>query len=169
MHKKIKISDIENAKNKQLNFNFDGLLDDIDSIGTVKADLLLESMGEFIKLSGHVYGIVLLTCDLCLKQYEYKLNFDVNEMFAKDSLYDAQSGKETEIKDGEFVTDLEGADEIDISDVLYQSVILDFPNKKVCDINCNGGDIFIREDENSSNKEIDPRMAIFKDIKIDRK
>ncbi len=169
MHKKIKITDIENAKNKQLKYAFDGLLDDIDSIGTIKADLLFEAMGDFIKLSGHVYGIALSTCDLCLKQYEYKLNFDIEEMFAKKSLYENLSGKETEIKEGEFVTDLEGADEIDVSDVLYQSVILDFPNKKVCDINCNGGDIFIREDENSQKKEIDPRMAIFKDIKIDRK
>ena len=168
MHKKIKILDIENAKDKKLNIAFDGLLDDIDSIGTIKADLVAESMGDFLKLSGHVWGIVLLTCDLCVKQYEYKLNFDINEIFAKKCLYENQGGKELEIKDGEFVTDLEGADEIDISDVLYQSVILDFPNKKVCDINCNGGDIFIRDDENSQEKEIDPRMAIFKDIKIDR-
>ena len=61
-------------------------------------------------------------------------------------------------------TDLNGADEIDIYDLLYQSVILQLPNKQVCGINCKGGK-FLRDDE----KFIpDERMAVFKTIKIEK-
>ena len=83
-------------------------------------------------------------------------------MFAKRALLD-DYGQETELKDGQFVTDLNGEDKIDIYDLLYQSVILNLPNKKVCGINCSG-DKFLKE-ENLS----DPRMDVFKNIKINPK
>ena len=66
-----------------------------------------------------------------------------------------------EIKEGQFVTDLNGADKIDIYDLLYQSVILNIPNKKVCGINCNE-DKFMKEEDLS-----DPRLEVFKNIKIE--
>ena len=56
---------------------------------------------------------------------------------------------------------LQGAEDIDIYDLLYQSVILNLPNKKVCGINCNG-DKFLKEEDLS-----DPRLDVFKNIKID--
>ena len=74
------------------------------------------------------------------------------------------SDKEFEIKEGQFVTDLNGAKEIDIYDLLYQSVILQLPNKKVCGINCKGAK-FMRDDEKFVQ---DDRMAIFKTIHIEK-
>ena len=96
---------------------------------------------------------------MCLKEFDYKLDFDIDEMYAKNALLD-EYGQETELKNGQFVTDLNGQDEIDIYDLLYQSVILNLPNKKVCGINCNG-DKFLKE-ENLS----DPRLDVFKNIQI---
>ena len=61
--------------------------------------------------------------------------------------------------------DLDGKDEIDIYDLLYQSVILNLPNKKVCGINCNEG-LFVSEEEY---KIPDERMSVFKNIKVDKK
>jgi uncharacterized metal-binding protein YceD (DUF177 family) len=80
-------------------------------------------------------------------------------MYAKNSLLD-EYGQETELKNGQFVTDLNGENEIDIYDLLYQSVILNLPNKKVCGINCKGNK-FLKE-ENLS----DPRLDVFKNIQI---
>ena len=80
-------------------------------------------------------------------------------MFAKEKIQD-DYGQEFELKDGQFVTDLDGKDEIDIYDLLYQSVILNLPNKKVCGINCNG-DKFLKEEDLS-----DPRLDVFKNIQI---
>ena len=60
---------------------------------------------------------------------------------------------------------LNGKDEINISDFVYQSVILHIPNKLVCDINCNGSEIvnkYIKTDFT------DPRLEVFKNIKLEK-
>lgn len=161
---KILIDDIENAPNKCLDIDFDEVIEDIPSKEPVKAHLKIKSLGDFIEITGNVKANLTLECDLCLKEFEYKLNEEIDEMFAKNALQE-EYGQETEIKDGQFVTDLEGKNEIDIYDLLYQSVILNIPNKKVCGINCNVG-LFVSDEE----MEVpDNRMDVFKNIKIDKK
>ena len=159
---KISIDELENTAEKTLYYSFDEEIKEVNSQGPIKADLTITSLGEFIEIKGKVSGIVKLECDLCLKEFDYKLDFDIDELYAKHALMD-DYGQEIEIKDGQFVTDLDGSDEIDIYDLLYQSVILNIPNKKVCGINCNG-DKFLKE-ENLS----DPRLEVFKNIKIEDK
>ena len=79
------------------------------------------------------------------------------------NIEEQNSFEEFEIKEGQFVTDLNGEKEIDIYDLLYQSVILNLPNKKVCGINCKGRE-FLEEQE-----IIDPRLEVFKNIQINPK
>lgn len=160
---KILIDDIENAPNKCLEVDFDEVIEDIPSKEPVKAHLKIKSLGDFIEITGNVKANLTLECDLCLKEFEYKLDENIDEMFAKNALQE-EYGQETEIKDGQFVTDLEGKNEIDICDLLYQSVILNIPNKKVCGINCNKG-VFQTDEEFV---EEDPRMEVFKHIKLDK-
>jgi uncharacterized protein len=163
----INIEDIENAPSNTLQINFEEYLNEVKSTEPIKADLTLTSLGEFIEITGTVQGTALLECDLCLEEFEHKIDFEIDELFAKNALQDDYA-QETEIKEEQFVTDLNGSESIDIYDLLYQSVILDFPNKKVCGINCKGGDIFIRDD-NSTQMEQDPRMSVFKSIKVNGK
>ena len=99
-----------------------------------------------------------------INEYEENMDFDIEEMFAKSSLLE-EYGQELELKDGQFVTDLNGENEIDITDLLYQSVIINFPDKKVCGINCKEG--FFETDE--TYQVPDTRMEVFKNIKVDRK
>ena len=160
---KILIDDIENAPNKCLEIDFAEVIEDVPSKEPVKAHLKIKSLGDFIEITGNVKANLTLECDLCLKEFEYKLDEDIDEMFAKNALQE-EYGQETEIKDGQFVTDLEGQNEIDICDLLYQSVILNIPNKKVCGINCNKG-VFQTDEEFV---EEDPRMEVFKHIKLDK-
>ena len=159
---KILIEDIEKEPDKTLNYKFDGEIKDLDGC-RLKADLNLKSLGGFIEVKGHVTGTVNLECDRCLNLFEYDLDFDIDETFAKLSLYD-EYAQEVELHSGQFITDLNGAKEIDIYDLLYQSVILQLPNKKVCGINCNEG-IFVSDDEI---KPHDERMDIFKNIRIEK-
>ena len=159
MNYKVSIEDLENNPSKTMDFHFKDVIEGINSVDKIAADLKITSLGEFIEITGNVKGTIKLECDLCLKEFEYKLNFNIDEMFAKNTLLD-EYGQETELKNGQFVTDLQGEDEIDIYDLLYQSVILNLPNKKVCGINCNG-DKFLKE-ENLS----DPRLDVFKNIQI---
>lgn len=160
---KILISDIENAEDKVLNVDFEDVIEDIPSSKPVEAHLTIKSMGDFIEVSGVLKANLTLECDLCLKEFEYELNEEINETFAKNTLL-AEYGQETELKEGQFITDLDGSDEIDIYDLLYQYVILNIPNKKVCGINCNKG-VFVTDEEFV---EEDPRMEVFKNIKLDK-
>ncbi len=162
MDYKISIEELENTPSKSLDFHFEDKIEGLNCVTPVISDLEIKSLGEFIEVSGNVKGCVKLECDLCLNEFEHKFDFDIDEMFAKKALLD-DYGQELELKEGQFVTDLDGADEIDIYDLLYQSVILNLPNKKVCGINCNGNK-FLKE-ENLS----DPRLDVFKNIKIDGK
>jgi uncharacterized protein len=159
---KILIEDIEKEHNKTLFYEFNEYMEEFDA--EIFADLELKSLGQFIEVSGTARGKLKLICDRCLHEFDYELDIDIEETFAKHSLQDDYSS-EFELQRDQFVTDLNGEKEIDIYDLLYQSVILALPNKKVCGINCNE-DMFM-SDENYH--EHDSRMDIFKNIPIERK
>lgn len=159
MDYKISIEELENNPSKSMEFHFEDKIEGVNSIDNIISDLKITSLGEFIEIIGNVKGTLKLECDLCLKEFDYKFDFPIKEMFAKTALQE-EYGAETELSGEQFVTDLNGEDEIDIYDLLYQSVILNLPNKKVCGINCNG-DKFLKE-ENLS----DPRLDVFKNIEI---
>ena len=161
MSHNVKIRDIENEDNKILKRDFEFEIEELSA--SVESSLVFKSLGEFIDVKGNVKGIVNVECDVCLTPYEHKLDFSINEMYAKTSLY-GEYGNDVELKGGQFVVDLDGADEIDVYDLLYQSVILSLPNKKVCGINCNE-ELFMKDD---SFEVHDSRMDVFKTIKIDK-
>ena len=158
----VSIESIENAKNGVLEYKFFDEIKEVNSKEPIEAFLKLTNLGEFIEVSGNVKGTLILQCDVCLEDFEYKIDFDIDEMYAKRALSESYA-QETEIKDGDFITDLNGAENIDIYDLLYQSVILNLPNKKVCGINCNGMEFLKQEDQT------DPRMEVFKNIKFEDK
>ncbi len=158
----VSIESIENAKNGVLEYKFFDEIKEVNSKEPIEAFLKLTNLGEFIEVSGKVKGTLILQCDVCLEDFEYKIDFDIDEMYAKRALSESYA-QETEIKDGDFITDLNGAENIDIYDLLYQSVILNLPNKKVCGINCNGKEFLKQEDQT------DPRMEVFKNIKFEDK
>ena len=159
---KILIEDIEKEVNGTLFYEFNEFMEEFGA--DVSADLTLKSLGQFIEVSGTAQGKLKLICDRCLNEFDYDLDIEIKETFAKYSLQDEYSS-EFELQRGQFVIDLNGEKEIDIYDLLYQSVILALPNKKVCGINCNE-DMFM-SDENYH--EHDSRMDIFKNIQIERK
>ena len=159
---KVLIEDIEKEVNGTLFYEFKEFMEEFSA--EISADLTLKSLGQFIEVSGTAQGKLKLLCDRCLNEYDYELNIEIEETFAKKSLQDEYTS-EFELQRGQFVTDLNGEKEIDIYDLLYQSVILALPNKKVCGINCNE-DMFM-SDENYH--EHDSRMDIFKNIQIERK
>lgn len=161
----LSLEDLENAENKTLYFTFDEKIEGLDCVTPVHAELSAKSLGEFVQISGNVKGTFELECDLCLDKFNYGLDFKLDELYSKGSLLGdyGESGQEFEIKDGQFVTDLNGEKEIDIYDLLYQSVILELPNKKVCGINCKGREFLSQQDTT------DPRLDVFKNIRINPK
>ncbi len=161
---KIKISEIEKIENKTKTINFSEIIEEFNPKVPVNASLEIKILTDIIKISGEIEAEINLTCDKCLKEFTKNLKFTVEEIYNRYSLQDSYN-QEFEIKADNFSQDLNGEDEIDITDFVYQSIILHIPNKLVCDINCNG-------DENI-NKYIktdysDPRLEIFKKIKIEK-
>lgn len=158
---KILIDDIEKEQDKILHYEFNEYMKEFDS--KICASLDFKSLGDYIEVSGNAFGNLKLTCDRCLSEYEYNLDIEIEETYAKKSLQDEYS-QEFELQRGQFIIDLNGEKEIDVYDLLYQSVILALPNKKVCGINCNEG-MFVSDEDI---KPHDDRMDIFKTIKIER-
>ena len=160
----IKISEIDNTENKVKQINFSEIFEEFNKEVPVSANLKLEIIGSLIKISGQINAKLNLICDLCLKEFTKEFNIEIEEFFSLDSSSGNNTG-EFEIKQDCFVEDLNGKDEINISDFVYQSVILHIPNKLVCDINCNGSEIvnkYIKTDFT------DPRLEVFKNIKLEK-
>ena len=159
---KILIEDIEKEPNKILHYEFDEFMEEFNA--EIQADLEFKSIGEFIEVSGEAIGKLQLVCDRCLSNFDYDLDIEIEETYAKHALQDEYS-QEFELQRGQFITDLNGEKEINVYDLLYQSVILQLPNKKVCGINCNEG-MFVSDEDM---KIHDDRMDVFKNIEIKRK
>ncbi len=165
---KISIDDIKNSKNQSLKIDFANEVSDLDTLGPVEAELIFSAYGAYINVKGTIVANVKLVCDRCLKDFVQKIDVDVDETYKLgrlDSAVNGHSGQEIELKDGDFVTELDGDDEIDVEDLIYQSVTLNIPNPCVCDINCIGDP----EMEKYIKKEIsDPRLEVFKNLKINK-
>lgn len=161
---KINISEIENSELKNKDIEFSQIYEEFNKEVPVKAKLNIGISGNIVKVQGEIIALVNHICDVCLKEFsrEYKIN--VEEFFTKGKLNENDEN-DFEIRNDGFIEDLNNSDVIDLSDLIYQCVILNLPNKLVCDINCNG-------DENLSkylkNEFSDPRLEVFKNIKIEK-
>ncbi len=170
MSKVISIKELENTSGKIIKLKVNEYIDGLDLVEPLVANLTVRDLDEFVEISGTVKANVKLVCDYCLKEFEQILEFDIDEMFAKTSLSDSY-GAETELHSDQFITDLCGNDEIDICDLLYQSVILNIPNKKVCgSIDCAEGSFQNEADlANEDESQTDPRLEVFKNLNINPK
>ena len=160
----LSIEDLEGSKDKTITYRVEEEIDGINAKGPIKADLTFKSLGDFVEVQGKIKGTVLLECDLCLKEFTKEFDFKVEEYYTKYGL-NPNNSDEFEIKQNSFIEELNGKDEIDLADFVYQSVILHIPNKLVCDINCNGSEIvnkYIKTDFT------DPRLEVFKNIKLEK-
>ena len=162
---KISISDIENNHNKVADINFSEIIEEFNDELPVNATLKVEIISDYVKIKGNIKATLKLICDVCLKEFEEKFDINVEEFFTKTKLNEDEAN-EFEIKNDGFIEDLNGEDEIDLTDFIYQCVTIHIPNKIVCDINCNGDENLEKYLKENS---IDPRLEIFKQIKIKEK
>lgn len=160
----IKISEIENTENKIKNINFSKIFEEFNKDVPVETKLQIEVIGTLIKISGRIKAKLNLVCDLCLKEFTKEFDFKVEEYYTKYGL-NPNNSDEFEIKQNSFIEELNGKDEIDLADFVYQSVILHIPNKLVCDINCNGSEIV---NKYIKTEFTDPRLEVFKNIKLEK-
>ncbi len=161
---KIRISDIENKDKKYALINFSEVYGEFSSAVPVTAELKIELISSVVKITGNIKAVLNLKCDYCLEEFTKNFDIKVDEILERECLNDNYS-KEFEITDNNFVQDLNGEDEIDLTDFIYQCIILHIPNQLVCGINCKGKENL----EKYMKKDFsDPRLEIFKNIRIEK-
>lgn len=164
---KISIEEIKNAKNGALKFSFDEKIKDINTDEPINAQIIFSTiatgLNTKIRAKGKIVANVKLECDRCLKEFFEKIEIDLDEIYLLQEHSDRVS-QEVELKEGDFVTNLSGESEIDVEDLIYQSVILNLPNPSVCDINCRGGSHL---EKYLAKESTDPRLEVFKNLKIE--
>lgn len=161
----VKIEDIDKAKDGVLSFDIEETPEGIDFNKPARAKITVKRLGAgFISVTGRVEAQINATCDNCLKSFVYDISTEIDETYAENTLYEEYK-EETEIKDNFFAIDLNGSGEIDLTDLIYQSLILAIPNKLVCDINCIGLEEINKYKQGNLQ---DPRLEVFKTIKTEK-
>lgn len=161
---KISIKDIENAKNKELNIYFEEIIEDIESTAPITANLILKDLNHSILVSGNFFATLNLQCNRCLQNFEYEIEENINETYYKNKFFEEYK-QERELSKDALVEDLNESNEIDITDLIYQSVILSIPNECVCDINCKGEAINLEKYMYSPEKS---KNNVFNNIKLEK-
>ena len=160
----IQIDDIKNAPEQSLRIEFEDVIKELDEENPIYADITFSILGNIITATGKISGEIKSTCVRCLKEFNRKININLDEKFMLGNLFNGMDG-EIELKENNFIEELGDKKEIEIEDLIYQSVILNSPNQIVCDINCLGDEII----EKYVKKEIsDPRLEVFKNIKLEK-
>lgn len=107
--------------------------------GSSSAELFLEKKDSRVILNGKFTVVVVLNCDRCLEEFNFKL--------ANSFVVDFELGNQsdTDVEDREYQYDKSETDtiflskpEIDINKIMRQQVLLSLPMKKLCDDSCRG-------------------------------
>ncbi len=161
----INIDDIKNNGNSSV-INFEDEIEFDGQLYPIQAKLYFEIYDNIMEIKGDVAGTIKLACNRCLKETDYSFSYEIDEFYALNSLLDKYP-EEYEIKEGNFVNDLNGKKDFYINQFLYEIITINLPNNYVCDINCIEDNENIKKYFKTSNE--DPRMAIFKEIIVKEK
>ena len=121
----------------------------------LEIDLRLESVHEGILATGQVFGDGIADCSRCLDEINLEIEVDFQELFAYSST-----------SDDELVVDGEN---IDIEQVVIDSVVLNLPFQPVCSESCSGlcPECGVKLSENPGHeheKPVDSRFEALKDL-----
>lgn len=111
------------------------------------------------KVEGH--------CSRCLKIYSFPLTKEFDFVLAPDT----RSAKTRELNQDELGLSFYSEDEIQLTPFIREQVLLALPTRPLCDEDCRGlcpaCGVDLNEDScRCSSSKGDPRMAIFRDIKL---
>jgi uncharacterized protein len=156
----IELEELKNSPDKQLEIDFNEYISELDNSVDVTGHLKVKLTLYGVKVVGDVSTSIELTCDRCLNNYEMDINTEINEDYLFGSLV-PEGAKEYELKENQFVNELGEQNYIDLTDIVYQSILLEIPPQNLCDIACPGSEEYqILKEET----KIDPRLEQFKNI-----
>lgn len=112
-------------------------------------DLTITNAGENYLVTGEMEARTVMECNRCLEKFVYPMKVEFFQEFEKNDL-----------KDENF---------IDLTDSIYEHLILELPIKTLCDENCKGlcpqcGQNINSKDCGCDRQVIDPRLVKLQDL-----
>jgi len=125
----------------------------------------ISSIGTTASVNGELTAKAHLECDRCLESFDRKIQGKLKIVVTENPRMTA--GK----SDTDIIVFPKGADELDISSLLRDAIVLEQPMKEVCDESCKGlcagcGVNLNQSDCGCLNEEFDERWAPLKEIKL---
>jgi uncharacterized protein len=124
-------------------------LPDLETLTPVQGSLRVTHRGNYLEVTAHAETIVTLSCDRCLKQYNYRLSIDPVELiWLEEPIEDADELLvEREVPLEDLVETLSPQGYFKPDEWLYQQLCLEIPQRQICDSACAG-------------IQIDPKKAV---------
>ncbi len=138
-----------------------------DSSFLAQAQMRINREDKEVLVSGEIEADVELQCSRCLRDFKLMLNIPVDVVY--NPVDELKSEEKYELKQDELDTGFYSGDELDISDLVKEQIILNIPMKPLCDELCKGICLRCGADLNTdectcSEKEIDPRLEVLKKL-----
>lgn len=113
--------------------------EDIALLTPARGELLLANTGRTVSLTGRVRTVLSLVCEACLVRYEQPLEFAIVEEFGRTASPGVTPSRgESELGQEDFVVPVGPDDEIDITEVVRQHLVLALPFAPRCREACRG-------------------------------
>jgi uncharacterized protein len=137
----------------------------------LEVDLVYYRSGSDIFFSGSFRGTLTGYCGRCLENYSFTLDKSFAFVLTPEPAR-VERGAE-ELHGGELGLSYYSTDEIDLAPLIAEQVMLALPTRPLCAEDCRGlcetcGANLNRESCNCSSESGDPRMAIFRTLKVGR-
>jgi uncharacterized protein len=137
----------------------------------LEVDLVYYRSGQEIFFKGSFGGTLEGTCSRCLRNYSFSLGKDFDFVLSSDPC--EQGGKVGELDREDLGLSYYSTEEIDLAPLIKEQVMLALPTRPLCHENCRGlcsscGIDLNQETCACSSSAADPRMAIFRTLKVGR-
>ena len=139
-----------------------------DHPDTAHVLIKISRLGKMIFAEGSIKISATLTCCRCLKDYSYPLDLTFSEEYTPAGVSDEE--KEYELTETELNLDFYSDEEIDISELITEQVLLAVPMKPLCSPECPGLCTVCGKDLSEGickceTKTVDPRLAPLERLK----
>lgn len=138
---------------------------------SVEVELVYYRSGPDILFDGRFYGAFTGCCGRCLENYSFTLDRDFAFVLTPEPAKSERGAEE--LHSTELGLSYYSGDEIDLAPLIAEQVMLALPTRPLCAEDCRGlcggcGANRNREKCNCSTESGDPRMAIFRTLKVGR-
>jgi uncharacterized protein len=128
----------------------------------------ISRLGKMIFAEGSIKISATLICSRCLNNYSYPLDLTFSEEYTPAGVSDQE--KEYELSETELDLDFYSDEEIDISELITEQVLLAVPMKPLCNPECPGICTECGKDLNEgickcNTDKVDPRLSPLKRLK----